>query len=54
MTYLEERGTAERTFEEMRTQTDTLSLEVDGSDAIAAVKMICDKWKTMQNEYGDA
>ncbi|KAI4957147.1 hypothetical protein J4E86_005620 [Alternaria arbusti] len=53
-TYLEERKTAERTFAEMGTQLDTLSLEVDGNDAVAAVEKICDKWKTMQNEYGDA
>ena len=54
VTYLEQRTTAERTFAEMGTQLDTVSLEVDGSDAIAAVEKICDKWKTMQNEYGDA
>jgi len=53
-TYLEQRTTAERTFAEMGTQLDTQSLEVDGNDAVAAVKEIGDKWKTMQNEYGDA
>jgi len=53
-TYLVQRRTAENTFAEMRRQLDTLSLEVDGNDAVAAVEKICDKWKTMQNEYGDA
>lgn len=53
-TYDEEKREAERVFANMKIQPGIRSLEVDGDERMLAVKKICDEWRTMQNEYGDA
>ncbi|KAI4702168.1 hypothetical protein J4E81_002530 [Alternaria sp. BMP 2799] len=53
-TYDEEKREAERVFADMKIQPGTRSLEVDGDERMLAVKRICEEWKLMQNEYGDA
>ena len=53
-TYAKEQKEAGRVFAEMKIQPSTRWLEVDGDERMLAVKKICEEWKIMQNEYGDA